>query len=205
MAAKLPYVVAVLAVSGAVTTLMLDRAPPRNANTLASTGASEDAQPPQDFAAQFLAERSQALTKEAREQALTSAREDEHERWEDMKHRQIVAAREARPPLAWQQMQFVEQRARLYESESVDRDWAPRAEAAILEQVAQTGAQVVDLRVECRTSVCRLELVERASERPIAVPVAVALLQIGELQPTFPRRIESPAGTRATVSYLARR
>ena len=128
MAAKLPYVVAVLAVSAAVATLMLDRAPLQNANTVVSPGASEDAQPPQDFAAQFLAERSQALTKEAREQALTSAREDEHERWEDMKHRQIVAAREARPPLAWQQMQFVEQRAQLYESESVDRDWAPRAE-----------------------------------------------------------------------------
>ena len=205
MAAKLPYVIAALAVSAAVATLMLNRAPLQDANTVASPDASENLQPPEDFAAQFLAERGQALMRDAREQALTSAREDERERWEDMKRRQIVAAREARPALAWQQMQFVEQRAQLYESESVDRDWAPRAEAAILEQVAQTGAQVVDLRVECRTSICRLELVERANERPIAVPVAVALLQIGELQPTFPRRIESPAGTRATVSYLARR
>jgi hypothetical protein len=205
MAAKLPYVVAVLAVSAAVATLMPKRAPLQDANTAASPGASENAEPPQDFAARFLAERGQALMKEAREQALTSAREDERERWEEMKRRQIVAAREAQGPLAWQQMQFVEQRARLYESESVDRDWAPRAEAAILEQVAQTGVQVLDLRVECRTSVCRLELLERASDRPIAVPVAVALRQIGELQPTFPRRIESPVGTRATVSYLARR
>src|SRR6185312_2869819 len=113
MAAKLPYVVAVLAVSAAVATFMLDRTPLPDANPVTSPGESENAQPPADFAAQFLAERGQALIRDAREQALASAREDEHARWEDMKRRQIVAAREARPPLAWQQMQFVEQRAKL--------------------------------------------------------------------------------------------
>jgi hypothetical protein len=102
-------------------------------------------------------------------------------------------------------MQLVEQRAQRYESENVDRDWAPRAEAEILEKVSQTGVQVLDLRVECRTSICRLELLERANERSISMPIAIALLQVADLQPSFPRQIDSTAGTRATVSYLARK
>src|SRR4029077_14428439 len=102
--------------------------------------------------------------RDARERALDSARTDERERWENLKSQQRAAAREFRPSA---QLQFVEQRAQLYESENVDRDWAPRAEAEILEKVSQTGVQVLDLRVECRTSICRLELSERANERSI--------------------------------------
>jgi len=199
MRARALYVVAVVAVLAAVFGLVLDRRPPQGADIEAS---SEETSPPNEFAERFAAERRQALMREARERALDSARADERERWENLKREQRVAAREFRP-LA--QLQLAEQRAQLYESENVDRDWAPGAEAEILEKVSQTGVQVLDLRVECRTSICRLELLERANERSISMPIAIALLQVSDLQPSFPRQIDSTAGTRATVSYLARR
>ena len=195
------YAVAVFAVLAAGIALVLNRAPPQDATPFPADVAAETP-PPNDFAAQFAAERKQALMHEAREKALESARADERERREHMKREQTTAARDF-GPLA--QMQLAEQRAQRYELENVDRDWAPRAEAAILEKVSQTGVTVLDLRVECRTSVCRLEVLESANERSISIPVRLALLQIDELQPSPPRRVDSPAGTRATVSYLARK
>ena len=204
MRAKALYAVTVLAMSAAVIAFVLNRTPPQDASISASPPTAVTAEPPvpTDFAARFAAERRQALMIEAREQALDSAWADERERWESLKRKQMIAAREYRP-LA--QLQLAEQRAQLYESENVDRDWAPRAEAEILEKVSQTGVQVLDLRVQCRTTICRLDLLERANERSISMPIAVALLQIPDLQPSFPRPIESPAGARSTVSYLARK
>jgi hypothetical protein len=195
--------VAVLAVLAVVIAFALNRTRPQDANIAAlPPNTTEETPLPNDFAAQFAAERKQALMRDARERALDSARTDERERWENLKREQGVAARKSRP-LA--QLQLAEQRAQLYESENVDRDWAPRAESEILEKVSETGVQALDLRVECRTSICRLELLERANERSMSMPIAAALLQIADLQPSFPRRIESPAGARATVSYLARK
>ena len=194
------YAVAALAVLEAVVTRVLSRAPLQDATSSPVNMAAET--PPNDFAAQFAAERKEALIRDAREQALDSARADERERWEDLKRKQAAASRDFHPSA---QMQLAEQRAQRYELENVDRDWAPRAEAAILEKVSQTGVTVLDLRVQCRTSICRLELLERANERSISIPVGLALLQIDELQSSPLRQVESPAGTRTTVSYLARR
>ena len=197
------YVVAVLAVSAVVIAFVLNRTRPRDANVAASPPSTTEETPlPNGFAAQFAAERKQALMRDARERALDSARADERERWENLRRAQRTAARKLRPSTP---LQLTAQRAQRYESETVDRDWAPRAEAEILEKVSQTGVQVLDLRVECRTSICRLDVLERANERSISMPIAVALLQIADLQPSFPRQVESPAGARATVSYLARK
>lgn len=191
-----------LAVSAAVIAFVLNRTLPQDADIAASPPSATEEPPPNDFAAQFAAERKQALMREARDRALDSARADERELWESLKRQQRVAAREFRP-LA--QQQLAEQVAQLYESENVDRDWAPRTEAEILEKVSQTGVQVLDLRVECRTSICRLELLERANQRSVSMPIAIALLQVADLRPFPPRQIDSTAGTRATVSYLARK
>jgi hypothetical protein len=195
------FIVAVLAVLAVVTALRFTR--PQDANIGASpTRMTEEMPLPDDFTAAFAAERNQALMRDARERALSSARTDEHERWESLKREQSIAARNAGPLT---QLQLAEQRAQRYELENIDRDWAPRVEAEILEKVSQTGVRVLDLRVECRTSICRLELLQRADERSISIPVGLALLQIDELQSSSARQVDSAAGTRVMVSYLARR
>jgi hypothetical protein len=197
------HIVAALAVLAVVTAFILHRTRPQDANIEVSPPSTTGETPlPDDFAAQFAAERRQALMRDARERALDSARTDERERWENLKREQAAAARNSG---ALTQLQLAEQRAQRYELENIDRDWAPRAEAEILEKVSQTGIRVLDLRVECRTSICRLELLQSADERSISIPVGLALLQIDALQPSPLRQVDSAAGTRATVSYLARR
>jgi hypothetical protein len=53
-----------------------------------------------------------------------------------------------------------------FAAEPVDPLWATGMERNILDQLAQaTGLQVVTMRVECRTSMCRVQLVEPPSKR----------------------------------------
>lgn len=53
-----------------------------------------------------------------------------------------------------------------FAAERVDPLWAPGMERNILEQLAQAkGLQVVTMQVECRTSMCRVQLVEPPSKR----------------------------------------
>jgi len=209
MSAKRLYDVALLALLGLAIALALHRAPPQTTVIDASepTGANENPSPPQDFAAEFMASRAEALKNEARDQALAAARDEEQQRWEAKRNKLFgptaQGLRDSIKPLS--RIQIAEQRARRYETETVDRTWATGAEAQILEKISQTGVKALDLRVECRTTVCRLELLEPASERLNTVKIGVALLQVTELEPSFPKEIDSPAGTRATVSYLARK
>jgi hypothetical protein len=54
-----------------------------------------------------------------------------------------------------------------FAAERVDPFWATGMEGNILSQLAQAkGLQVVTMQVACRTSVCRLQLMERPSKSP---------------------------------------
>jgi len=209
MSARPLYGVALLALLGLASALALHRAPVQTAviDVSEPTSAIENPSPRQDFAAEFMASRAEALIAEARDQALAAARDEQQERSETQRSKLFgptaTELRDSIRPLS--QIQVAEQRAQRYESEAVDRTWATGAEAQILEKISQTGVKALDLRVECRTTVCRLEMLEPASERLNSVKIAVALLQGTELEPSFPKQIDSPAGTRATVSYLARK
>jgi len=189
--------VALLALLGLAIAVALHRPPMQTAvvGTSEPTGADDEPLPPQDLTTEFLAARAEALMDEARDEALAAARDEEKQRWE--------ALRSSLKPQS--PVQLAERRALQYESEPVDRAWASRTEAQILEKISQTGIKALDLRVECRTTVCRLEVLEPATERLARARIVGALLQVEELTPSPPKQIDSPAGTRATVSYLARR
>ena len=209
MTARALRVTAVLAALGLAIAFALHRAPQETAAIGASApaGAIEAPSPPQDFVSEFKAARAEALRRDALQEALAAAREEERQRWETLRSKlfgpKALESRDRFRPVS--QIQLAELRAQRYESETVDRTWATAAEAQILEKISQTGVKALDLRVQCRTTVCRLEVLEPANERPISARIAVALLQDAELEPTLPKQIDSPAGTRATVSYLAKK
>ncbi len=188
---------ALLAALGLAIAVALHRPPMQTAAVGAAepTSAVDEPLPPEDLTTDFLAARAQALMDEARDEALAAARDEEQQRWEALR-----ASLKPQSPV-----QLAERRAQQYESEPVDRAWASRAEAQILEKISQTGLKALDLRVECRTTVCRLEVLEPATERRATARIVGALLQVDELAPSPPKQIDSPPGTRATVSYLARR
>ena len=52
-----------------------------------------------------------------------------------------------------------------FAAEAVDPLWATGAERNILGQIAQANLQLVTMQVECRTSMCRVQLVEGQSKR----------------------------------------
>jgi hypothetical protein len=50
---------------------------------------------------------------------------------------------------------------RQFGAEAIDSEWAPGAEAALLAKIAQTpGLELIDLQVQCRSTMCRLELTQ---------------------------------------------
>ena len=53
-----------------------------------------------------------------------------------------------------------------FAAEPVDPLWATGMEGNILGQLAQANLQLVTMQVECRTSMCRVQLMERPSKRP---------------------------------------
>ena len=53
-----------------------------------------------------------------------------------------------------------------FAAESVDPLWASGMEGNILGQLAQANLQLVTMQVECRTSMCRVQLMERPSKSP---------------------------------------
>jgi len=205
MSAKPILGVSLLALLGLAIAVALHRAPVRTVVVGATepTGAADEPSPPQDFTSDFLATRAQALMDEARDEALATAREEEQQRWEALRNKLFRPAPGLRTSMS--PMRLAEQREQQYQSEAVDRTWAPSAEAQILEKISQTGVKALDLRVECRTTVCRLEVLQPAIDRLATARIVGALLQVEELAPSVPKQIDGPAGTRATVSYLARK
>jgi hypothetical protein len=107
----------------------------------------------------------------------------------------LDAQREPPPPLAANE--------RVFESEGVDAEWAPVAEAQILDAFAQqTGLRLLDLRVECRTTMCRVQMTQpRGSEE--GVQPAPFLSKLG-YQIRFVIGLDNQAGGRGAIAYLLR-
>ena len=103
--------------------------------------------------------------------------------------------REPPPPLAANE--------RAFEAETIDSEWAPMAEARILDAFAQqTGLQLLDLRVDCRTTMCRVQMTQPRGSATGVQPSAF-LSKVG-----YPIRfivaLDDQAGGRGSIAYLIR-
>jgi hypothetical protein len=92
-------------------------------------------------------------------------------------------------------------RQRSFEAEPVDTDWARGAESELLRKLADIqGLRVVTLRVDCRTTTCRLEITLAASGGPAGGQGALA----SYLRPTMVVPTFDPSGAPSTLMYFAR-
>jgi hypothetical protein len=54
----------------------------------------------------------------------------------------------------------------VFAGEAVDPDWGPAMEATLYEQIGEiAGPDLVTVRTECRTTVCRLQVTQRVPEQ----------------------------------------
>ena len=89
-------------------------------------------------------------------------------------------------------------RQRSFEAEPVDTAWARGAEAELLRKLAEIqGLRVVTLRVECRTTTCRLEITLSASGGAQGALTSY-------LRPTMVVPTVDPSGAPSTLMYFAR-
>ena len=93
---------------------------------------------------------------------------------------------------------------REFAAEPVDTAWAPGAEAAMLAKFAQMpGLKLIDLQVECRSTMCRLQLTQPGT--PDGSRQAFSLLRdsVG-LTPRWMMVVPQPGGGMKSVAYLWR-
>ncbi len=103
----------------------------------------------------------------------------------------------ANPELAGMEQAFA--------AERVDPLWATGMEGNILGQIAQAkGLQVVTMQVECRTSMCRVQLMERPSKSPDMAAFRDLVRGFG-LDVWRMENLGNQSGATTTVAYLARR
>ena len=93
-------------------------------------------------------------------------------------------------------------RDRRFQAEPVDTEWAPGAEAEILRKLAEApGLRVTTMRVECRTTLCRLEITlpaDTPDDRAVPVDRTIGL------QPTLIVALRDASGAPSTVMYFVR-
>jgi hypothetical protein len=95
---------------------------------------------------------------------------------------------------------------REFGTEPVDRSWAAGAEARVFAAFAQIpGLKLVDQQVECRSTMCRVQLTQPGSavtsgERP---PFNVLSDSIG-LRPRFVMMVGAGTGTQRSIGYFWR-
>jgi hypothetical protein len=92
-----------------------------------------------------------------------------------------------------------------FAAEAVDPLWATGMEGQILGQLAQANLQLVTMQVECRTSMCRIQLVETASKRPDPAGAFHDLVRDLGLDVWRVNRVVDHNGTPTLVAHLARR
>jgi hypothetical protein len=91
-----------------------------------------------------------------------------------------------------------------FAAEQVDPPWATGMERNILDQLAQAkGLQVVTMQVECRTSMCRVQLIEPPSKPPNAGAFHDLVSDFG-LDVWRVNRFVDQNGTPTLVAHLAR-
>jgi hypothetical protein len=91
-----------------------------------------------------------------------------------------------------------------FAAEPVDPFWATGMEGRILEQLAQAeGLQVVTMQVECRTSMCRVQLVEFAPKQRGVADFAELVRGFG-LDVWRVNGVVDQSGTPTSVAYLGR-
>ena len=95
---------------------------------------------------------------------------------------------------------------REFAAEPVDATWAPGAEADVLAKFAQMpGLKLIDLQVECRSTMCRLQLTQ-PSGAPApdgARPFNILLDSIG-LEPRWMMAIGDRSSAMRSIAYLWR-
>ena len=102
----------------------------------------------------------------------------------------------ANPELAGMEQAFA--------AERVDPLWATGMEGNILGHLAQANLQLVTMQVECRTSMCRVQLMERPSKSPDMAAFRDLVRGFG-LDVWRMENLGNQSGATTTVAYLARR
>jgi hypothetical protein len=96
---------------------------------------------------------------------------------------------------------------REFAAEPVDTTWAPGAEADLLAKFAQMpGLTLIDLRVECRSTMCRLQLTQPGGAPAVQGgprPFNILLDSVG-LEPRWMMAIGERGGPMKSVAYLWR-
>ena len=96
---------------------------------------------------------------------------------------------------------------RRFAAEPVDATWAPGAEADLLARFAQMpGLQLIDLQVECRSTMCRLQLTQPRGGPAVEGgprPFSVLRDSVG-LEPRWMMAIGDGSSTMKSVAYLWR-
>jgi hypothetical protein len=112
---------------------------------------------------------------------------------------QLFANRQEPPPaLAEGERAFV--------AEPIDATWAPGAEADLLAKFAQMpGLKLIDLNVECRSTMCRLQLTQPSGgpEPDGGRPFNILLDEIG-YEPRWMMAIAERSGPMRSIAYLWR-
>ena len=91
-----------------------------------------------------------------------------------------------------------------FAAERVDPLWATGMEGNILGHLAQANLQLVTMQVECRTSMCRVQLMERPSKSPDMAAFR-DLVRGFDLDVWRMQNLGNQSGATTTVAYLARR
>jgi hypothetical protein len=95
---------------------------------------------------------------------------------------------------------------REFAAEPVDASWAPGAEADVLAKFAQMpGLKLIDLQVECRSTMCRLQVTQPsgAPDANGARPFNILLDSIG-YEPRWMMAIGDRSGPMRSIAYLWR-
>ena len=90
-----------------------------------------------------------------------------------------------------------------FAGEAVDPLWASGMEGNILGHIAQANLQLVTMQVECRTSMCRVQLMERPSKSADMNAFQDLVRGFG-LDVWRMQNLGNQSGATTTVAYLAR-
>lgn len=93
-----------------------------------------------------------------------------------------------------------------FAAEPVDRTWAPGAEADMLARFAQIpGLKLIDLQVECRSTMCRLQLMQPSGIQGGSKPFNLLLDSAAvDLEPRWMITMKDRTGPIRSVAYLWR-